>query len=1040
MSIKAANQKQTFQVDKYHINNHLGASAIGDSYSGFSLEDQLPVACTLFNEYLLTDEQLEELKRVNLLLAQQESENVLRPLAWGKHDGRHYAVCPEFGRPLSSYENLKALPPAELLAILKGLLKALCFAEGKGVSSHQSVTPDNISISLEKGEVKLGFFGYPMIELAGELESTGAGAKLLAYFPPEGFGGEPQQYDLYALGLITLELATAQAADEVLPAADRLDVDALRERIGEQDALPLPLKELILKLLAPVSDARYETYRQALDDVTQLIGEEESGLRFTTFILETLVGGRFRLGEEIARGRASRIYAAKDMRGGEGESAATEEGEPKDGEPKESAPAVQRPCVVKLIDLRSHPGMSEVFHTRFKQLISLRHDHIMETYDVGVHFENGYLAMEAGLQSLEQLLIKRGTLPLTDAGRIIFQICKALEGLQFHQIDYHGAIQPSNVFLTNNLRTIKLGDAVVAGYFLHNGNLNSTGAEYFCPEFIKGEPFDIRSDIYGLGLLFYELLVGHPPFSFKIESEIIEDHLHMDPASRVGSALISSGSKEIILRMLEKNPAGRYQDIAGLKDELTILLGYDKKEQVEVPNLFFDFAELSMVGKNTKEKTEDTLAVRLPAVNNRARGTVALLVGHGREEGDSSRAAASALRSLREMLFHPGSVSVDFAKLQKADPEKYLDHLVEQLNQRLYREAFSAGKTKSYGLSAAIGFVQENTLYLQLIGDVSFTIYTQGEILDSADDKWTITGEATLGDEESALSSEAQDRLGYGEVFKVQRLKRRLKDGDQLLLLSANLMTAMSPSEIRELITSSSDPAQVIEMVRGDAIRRRLEGTVSCLLLNIGNVAAYAEEKVSHAKKGMLARNFLARGDTHLNDGLLDDAIEQYTQALEINPNFAIIHHQLGLAYARKGLVSYAQSCFDRALKMNNKLAASYMEIAKIFKQQRRQREVLPLYRQAVACGCKDAGLFADFGRELLHARSYDEAILYCTHALALDSAHPTAFRDRMVASKRKNHLDTKLLKMFSSRRRLADEETRISPGTEVEQADEDYA
>ena len=66
-------------------------------------------------------------------------------------------------------------------------------------------------------------------------------------------------------------------------------------------------------------------------------------------------------------------------------------------------------CVVKLTDLRAHPELSGAFNTRFKQLANLRHEHLMEVYDVGIHFENGFIAMESGLQSLEQLLIKRGT-------------------------------------------------------------------------------------------------------------------------------------------------------------------------------------------------------------------------------------------------------------------------------------------------------------------------------------------------------------------------------------------------------------------------------------------------------------------------------------------------------------------------------------------------------------------------------------------------------------------------------------------------------
>ena len=85
------------------------------------------------------------------------------------------------------------------------------------------------------------------------------------------------------------------------------------------------------------------------------------------------------------------------------------------------------------------------------------------------------------------------------------------------------------------------------------------------------------------------------------------------------------------------------------------------------------------------------------------------------------------------------------------------------------------------------------------------------------------------------------------------------------------------------------------------------------------------------------------------------------------------------------------------------------------------------MLREAVASGCRDADLFALLGHELIRVRNYDEAILYCTYALEEDPSHPVAFRDRMVASKRRNALDTKLLRIFGSRQRLADDrKTRI--------------
>ena len=1016
---------QDFTVDRFRFNNHKVHSVLWDVFLGFNVEDQTPANCILFNGEMLEAEQVAELQRSSLILAQKHHEDVLPPLAWGKYEGRQYLVLPDFGRPLSSYSNLSALKSPELLSIMRSLLKALVFADANEVRWHGMIHPDNIRISLEESDVRLGFFGYPLLSMAGDVAKTDEGSHLLAYFPPYEMTTsemELAQFDLYALGLIILELGTALRSWDILPIGDRNDAKEMRERLAEQEHLPLPIQELLYKLLTPLAEERYTSFQKALDDVMQLGGEQDSSVAFRTFVLDTLINGRFKLKDEIAKGRISSIYRAIDTR-------KDELGRPEEQKSllDDSKSAIDKEhCVIKLIDLRKNKEYAEVFHTRFRTLMNVHHEHLLNVIDVGVHFENGYIAMEAGLLSLEDLLIKRGTLPISDAGRIIFQLCKSMEALEFNRIAYHGAIKPSNVFLTSDLRTVKLGDTLVADFLLRNGNLNYIGAEYMTPEFIRDVACDVRTDIYQMGVLFFEMLVGHAPFSFKIEQEIREDHMHVPAATRVEPALISSEVKDILLRMLEKQPLARYQTIAELRDDLSRLLGYDKKEQVEVPNLFFDFAELSMIGKNAREKSEETLAIRLPAVNNRARGAVALLVGEGPELGDAAGAASRSLAYLRELMFHPGSVSREFAVAQKTNPEEFIQGCMEQLNQRVYRDAFARSKTRKLGINAALAVVQENTLYLQHCGEAQIMILSKGELIDPNQDKWTVVDECIVGDETKALSDEVFERIGFGERARIMMLKRRLQDGDQLILLSPGLKKSLSISEIKELATSSSDPAQTVDLIRGDAIRRRLEGTISVVLLSIGNVHVFADEGISHSKKGLLARNFLAQGDTFLNDGRLDEAIEQFQQALEINPNFAIIHHQLGVTYVRKGLASYALSCFERAIELNSKLASSYIEKARIYEQQKKQRDVLPLLRRAVDAGARDADLFARLGHELIRARNFEQAVAYCGMALDLDPSHPGAYRDRIIALKRSKSIDIKMLKMIGGRRRLADDNKTI--------------
>src|SRR5690606_35663606 len=108
-------ERQKFTVDRFTLNNHKSHSVLWDTFLGFNNENQEPVFGLLFNEEMLEAEQVAELQRVNLILAQKKHDNVLAPQAWGSYEGSHYLVLPDFGKPLSSYSNLSALKAPELL-------------------------------------------------------------------------------------------------------------------------------------------------------------------------------------------------------------------------------------------------------------------------------------------------------------------------------------------------------------------------------------------------------------------------------------------------------------------------------------------------------------------------------------------------------------------------------------------------------------------------------------------------------------------------------------------------------------------------------------------------------------------------------------------------------------------------------------------------------------------------------------------------------------------------------------------------------------
>lgn len=976
------------KVGDFTFNNLLLETSLYEHYTGFSEDGSVRATCfALKPDVFDSEDTYESFRRASSLLAQKDHANVIKPIGFGVADGRPYLMTSDFGVPLSKYDFSRGLTAREALYLTNQIVRALLFAQENDVPCHGFLTPNCIFVSLTDSVVKVALFG--LLNSLVEKDET-AIEKTEGYFDHYGTEGYfTFKADLYSLGLIDLELLLGKSYKEVLTHEDLSSAENLHNKISSLSTVSLPVQEIIYRFLTPAADERYQSLAAALDDVQKLIGRDSEGLAFETFILSTNIGGRFKIGRQVANGKITRIFTAHDNQLG-------------------------KDVTVKLVDLKKHADLAELFKNRFKEAVFLDNEYVNKVHDVGTHFDNGYIAQDECDQSLEEVLIKRGTLPVTDVCNIVFQIVKALDYLYSHGIPYYGGIKPSNIFLSQDTRKVRIADAIVSAYFTENGNLNQTSAEYFSPELIKGEAVSPASDFYALGLIFYEMLVGHPPFSLKVESEIIHDHLHTDARNLVEDALISTSVKPLLTEMLDKNPATRAHQIEKLKNDLVILLGLDREQKLEVPHLFFDFADLSMVGKNTREKEEETLCLRLPSHTHSARGFFSLIRGYGEKVGDASAACQVALTRIKNAFISPSQSDPALpGKLLRDDPEKYCAQLLKVLNQELYRVAFRKSKQKEFGVTLAMGYLHENTLFLLEVGDVRALSFRLGAFVEDAVDKWTVTGEADVASGEEVLEEQEHEVLGFGEKFVVRTIKKRLKDGDQIVFASDNLLSKLSVPELRDLITSTDDPSQSMDIIKGEAVRRRLEGTISAVLINVGNVLSYADAITSHSKKGMLARNFLFLGNRLLNDGSVDAAIEQYQKALDINPNFAILHHQLGMAYLRKGLEDSALGAFKKAIELNGKLPASYVEMARIYMSRRKWRDVRELLTKAHIIGVRDADVFYFLGRVMMQFGDNDLAVKYFSLCLNLNPEHPDAVKHMLAAGKKARSLSGQLRRAF---------------------------
>jgi hypothetical protein len=234
----------------------------------------------------------------------------------------------------------------------------------------------------------------------------------------------------------------------------------------------------------------------------------------------------------------------------------------------------------------------------------LDHPNIVKVYDYIVAEQTYYIVMEyVEGRSLAKLLAREASpLPVERALNLFEQILKALtyaqnfdyrdQGNSLHHGLIHRDLKPGNILITPDDRA-KITDFGIVK-LVGSEQTGTLGGAYGSPEYVSPEqaqdkPVDIRSDIYSLGVILYELLAGEPPFccndDARSQMEILKAHLHEPP--RPPSALNPQVTPEIetvILRALEKSPERRFADAAEFWRALRRARGLDTGGLDEIEN------------------------------------------------------------------------------------------------------------------------------------------------------------------------------------------------------------------------------------------------------------------------------------------------------------------------------------------------------------------------------------------------------------------------------------------------------------------------
>lgn len=267
--------------------------------------------------------------------------------------------------------------------------------------------------------------------------------------------------------------------------------------------------------------------------------------------------GRYELIEQIGGGGMAVVFKAKDL-------------------------LLNRRVAVKI--LRPEFSSDEDFVQRFRReaqsAASLSHPNIVNIYDVGEEESTYFIVMEyINGPTLKEYIAQHGALPIEKAVQFTIQIAEALSHAHQNNI-IHRDIKPHNIIIGPDDR-IKVTDFGIARAAT-SSTITMTGAvmgsvHYFSPEQARGGFTDVKSDIYSLGVVLYEMVTGELPFSGDSPVSVALKHLQdaFVPPRELNPAIPQS-LENIILRSLAKDQDQRYHSARELIADLKTCLDPDR--------------------------------------------------------------------------------------------------------------------------------------------------------------------------------------------------------------------------------------------------------------------------------------------------------------------------------------------------------------------------------------------------------------------------------------------------------------------------------
>jgi serine/threonine protein kinase len=446
----------------------------------------------------------------------------------------------------------------EIIHIAYQTTLGLTAAHKRGIV-HRDIKPGNIMIT-EDEEIKILDFGLARSVEGSKITKTGVAIGTAAYMSPEQIEGEKidTRTDIWSLGVMMYEMLLGY-----LPFSGQNDPEIVYAIVNEDPRpfptsrkdIPVDIIAMIEKCLIKDPNDRYQSLSEIMTFLKTHDAISKTGRTSGSSGDDALIGksiDNYRIMKKIGRGGMGIVYRAMD---------------------------VNLEKIVAIKAMHSVYDMDEEFINHFmseaKALAKLENTHIVHIYALRTTPEGTFIVMEyVDGTNLDQMIKEKGSIQWQMAVGYCRQLLRALHHAHKANV-IHRDIKPSNVLVSKD-GLLKLTDFGLAKIKKHSGVATKTkfGAGtlyYMSPEQIRDpQVVDIRSDIYSLGMTFYEMLMGKVPFSdisgeFNVQKAILENTFP-EPAHIIADIPVQFS--DIVMKTIAKNPEERYQSVLEILEEM----------------------------------------------------------------------------------------------------------------------------------------------------------------------------------------------------------------------------------------------------------------------------------------------------------------------------------------------------------------------------------------------------------------------------------------------------------------------------------------